>query len=259
VRDLLSAECRPALARFARGNALLAFDYDGTLAPIVADPARAGMRRATRELLGRLARAYPCVVLTGRSREDAAHRLRGTGVLQVIGNHGLEPPVACNAAAPIVRSWLPRLRLALRALEGVWVENKQFSVAVHFRGAPRRARARAAVVRACASLSEVRIIPGKCTVNLLPRGMPNKGSALVRACRQVGCEMALYVGDDQTDEDVFALGSVAPLVGVRVGRGRGSYAAFYIRNQRSIDALLRRLLALRRGPGTDSADLADAV
>jgi trehalose 6-phosphate phosphatase len=256
VKDLLGDECWPTLARLARQNALLAFDYDGTLAPIVADPRHAEMRRETRELLERVARAYPCIVVTGRARQDTASRLRGIGVLSVIGNHGLEPPFALNHAAPIVRAWVPRLRMALGSLEGVFIENKGFSLAIHYRRAPKRGSAAAAILRACASFANARTIPGKCAVNLLPRGAPNKGSALLFACRDIGCDTALYVGDDQTDEDVFALSSVAPFLGVRIGRTRRSRAGFYIRSQRSIDELLRRLLALRRGPGWPRSDSA---
>jgi len=79
------------LERFARSRMVLALDFDGTLAPIVADPERAAMRLSTRRLLRQVARAYPCVVISGRARADVLRRVRGLGVLEVIGNHGSEP------------------------------------------------------------------------------------------------------------------------------------------------------------------------
>jgi hypothetical protein len=53
------------------------------------------------------------------------------------------------------------------------------------------------------------------------------------------------VGDDETDEDVFALRRPGRLLGIRVRRRRGSSAAYYIRTQAEIDRLLRALLAFR--------------
>src|SRR5690349_15297415 len=68
------------LADFARSNVLLAFDYDGTLAPIVDHPRDAVMRPETKALLRQVTRLYPCTVISGRSRADVRQRLSGTGV-----------------------------------------------------------------------------------------------------------------------------------------------------------------------------------
>ena len=67
MKHILAAPQRELLAQLAWSNVLLGFDYDGTLAPIVADPARAELRADTRRLLTRLAELYPCVVVSGRA------------------------------------------------------------------------------------------------------------------------------------------------------------------------------------------------
>jgi trehalose 6-phosphate phosphatase len=72
---------------------------------------------------------------------------------------------------------------------------------------------------------------------------------LARTCRRLGCERALYVGDDDTDEDAFAMGGSEHLLAIRVGRKRGSRAAYFLRNQALADELLRRLLGERRSAG----------
>jgi hypothetical protein len=77
MKSLLAPQNLPALRRLARGRVLLAFDFDGTLAPIVADPARAHLRPRTRRLLADVARKYPCVVISGRRRADVVGRLAG--------------------------------------------------------------------------------------------------------------------------------------------------------------------------------------
>jgi trehalose 6-phosphate phosphatase len=246
MRPILSRRNRPVLKRFAQTGTLLGLDFDGTLAPIVADRDRAAMRRSTRNLLTRVAKKYPCLVISGRSRRDVQRRLRGAGVQEVAGNHGIEPWSSSSAIARKVRAWLPRLRKSLRHLAGVEVEDKRFSIAVHYRGARRKAEAQAAIRAAARKLGRVRLIGGKRVVNILPAGMPNKGAALERRMRELACERAVYIGDDDTDEDAFALARRRSLLAVRVGRKRASRAPYYLRDQRDVDRFLQTLLLLRR-------------
>jgi trehalose 6-phosphate phosphatase len=70
--------------------------------------------------------------------------------------------------------------------------------------------------------------------------------ALERERDRLGCDTALFVGDDDTDEDVFALDRPGRLLGIRVGRTPASQAPYCLRDQREIDDLLDRLIALRR-------------
>ena len=245
MKDILAPAHRPVLHQLAWSNLLLGFDYDGTLAPIVAEPQDARMRETTRDLLEQVAHAYPCVVISGRSQDDVLRRVRGTGVFEVIGNHGLEPWRRTEPFAAQVHTWVPRLRERLSDLAGVVLEDKSFSVAVHYRHAESRKRARAAILDAAAELDGVRVVGGKCVVNLIPRGAPHKGTALEMAREHLRCDVALYVGDDETDEDVFALDDPGRLLTVRVGADVRSRASFFIRDQGSIDALLARLIDLR--------------
>ena len=70
VTVLFSRSHQLLLEMFASSNVLLAFDYDGTLAPLVNAPARATMRASTRRLLVHASKLYPCVVITGRAQAD---------------------------------------------------------------------------------------------------------------------------------------------------------------------------------------------
>jgi trehalose 6-phosphate phosphatase len=245
VRDILARANHQVLARVASSHVLLAFDYDGTLAPIVRDPDRAHMRERTRELLERVANAYPCVVISGRSQEDVQQRVSEAGVFEVIGNHGLEPRCPQEADAARVRAWMPSLERRLGRVPGVVIEDKVYSVSVHYRRARDRRKARRAILRAVSDLDGARVIGGKSVINLLPREGPHKGTALETAREQLRCDLALYVGDDETDEDVFALDDPQRLLTVRVRPKRTSRAAFYISNQKSVDVLLATLLQLR--------------
>jgi trehalose 6-phosphate phosphatase len=245
MKSLLAPRNRSVLSRLARASALLAFDFDGTLAPIVADPARACLRPRTRRLLHAVAHLYPCVVISGRARADVLARVAGIPLRGVFGNHGAEPSPALAAARRNVGRWLARLRLRLSSISGVVFEDKGAGLAIHYRRARNRPAALAAIREATADLPEPRIIEGLLVVDLLPRRGPSKATALQAEWRRLRCQTALYLGDDQTDEDVFALADRLPLLAVRVGRGERSHAPYFLARQGEVDVLLSRLLALR--------------
>ncbi len=247
MKDILRPSNAKVLRQLAWSNLLLAFDYDGTLAPIVEHPDEARMRPRTRELLTRAARLYPSVVISGRTRQDVLRRLRGVGVLEAVGNHGLEPWRRRESFAARAAAWIPLLRRRLRSLSGVVVEDKVLSLAVHYRRSPARRLARERILAVASKLEDVRIIGGKSVVNLVPARAPHKGMALEAARDRLACDTALFVGDDETDEDVFMLDDPGRLVTVRVGRKASSRAGFFVRDQKSVDALLARLVELRRG------------
>jgi trehalose 6-phosphate phosphatase len=242
MKSLLAPQNRPVLRRLTHRRVLLAFDFDGTLAPIVADPASARLRPQTRRLLTDVARKYPCVVISGRNRADVARRLTGIPLRQVFGNHGIEPSPAFPAARRAVRSWLATVMPRLEGVAGIVFDNKGASLAIHYRKSRNRPAALKAILVATADLTEARVLQGILVVDLLPQGAPNKATALQSELRRLGCRAALYLGDDQTDEDVFALSRRLPLLAVRVGRRRRSLAPYYLGSQGDVDALLAELL-----------------
>jgi trehalose 6-phosphate phosphatase len=247
MKSILARVNREVLQQFAWSKVLLAFDYDGTLAPIVSKPERAAMRQTTRWLLEELARVYPCIVISGRAHRDALRRLHGVGMLEIVGNHGTEPRHATKKFADVVARWRPVLDERLSGLRGVKIEDKVYSVAIHYRQSRQKKLARNAILEAASMLGDVRLIGGTQVVNILPSGAPHKGIAIGRVRSRLRCDTAIYVGDDETDEDVFALDQPGQLLGIRVGRSRSSAAAYFIENQREIDELLRVLLRFRQG------------
>jgi trehalose 6-phosphate phosphatase len=244
VKWILGRAGRATLARFARRRLLVGLDYDGTLAAIVADPARATLRARTEAALRRVAARYACVVISGRSRRDLLPRLGGLGLRQVIGNHGGEPSPQSRQARARVRRWRESLARSLQGLAGVTIEDKGLSLAVHYRRAKDPARALDRIAEAASRLADARRVGGKCVLNVVPRVAPHKGTALEAERLRLGCDAALYVGDDETDEDVFAHPAREQL-GVRVGRDAGSRARYYLRDQAQVDDLLESLVRLR--------------
>jgi trehalose 6-phosphate phosphatase len=246
MKNILLRSHRRIVARFARSNVLLAFDFDGTLAPIVAFPERAHLRQATSELLNDLTSLYPCIVISGRARADVLERLRGIPVHGVIGNHGIEPWAASERLMEEVERWGPLLKRQLSSVRGIRIEDKVFSIAVHYRQAREKEKARAAIVKAAAALNDVRVVGGTLVVNILPKGAPHKGMALERERERLGCDAAIYVGDDETDEDAFALYPPARILTIRVGASPMSVASYYLQSQADVDELLRVLVVARQ-------------
>jgi trehalose 6-phosphate phosphatase len=248
MRRILSAHNVGALATLARSRVLIAFDFDGTLAPIVKNRERAMMRDRTRRLLARVCGAYPCAVISGRSRRDVSARLRGVGVKYVVGNHGLEPGGNLAECARQVARVRAHLEERLDRSAGIDVEDKHYSLALHYRRARRKRDARLMIQTALAALGvPMRAVPGKLVINIVPAQAPNKGDALIDLQTQEGADTALYVGDDVTDEDVFVLDRPGQLLTVRVGASKVSTAAYFLRDQSETDALLARLVGFREG------------
>ncbi len=247
MKDILAACNLSAVRRFTAEPVLLAFDYDGTLAPIVDDPRRAQMRPPTKALLSRVSRVYQCAVITGRRRSAAERFVQGAGVKWIVGNHGLEWPSPRKEDLRykrLVAQWRRALEKSLAGLSGVALEDKRFSLTVHLRHARSSTVARRKIQEAAARLPGCRAEPGLEVINLLPRGAPDKGHALMRLLGMSGCTHAIYLGDDVTDEAVFALRR-EPVLSICVGARRSSRARYFLSSQRRVDAFLRLLYSIR--------------
>ena len=141
--------------------------------------------------------------------------------------------------------WVRELNERLRTHPGLVVEDKKYSVTIHYRNVRGQAHVREAIAEAIRDLPNARALGGDQSVNVLLRDGSDKGSALQRARRALGCDTAIYVGNDETDEDAFASDSPDHLVAIRVGPAKVSRARFCVKTQADIDRLLQTLLALR--------------
>ena len=246
MKNILADAQSPALLEFAQKRVLLAFDFDGTLAPIVRDPESAVMRARTAKLLAEVARRYPCVVISGRSRTDVMAKVAAIPLRAVVGNHGMEPSPSLRAWRRQTATWSAQLAAALPPIPGLVIENKGVSLAIHYRKARARATVRRLVLAVVAALRGIRMVEGKMVVNVLPAGAPDKGTALITLRKRLRCSSAIYIGDDDNDEDVFALARQERLLGIRVGRSRRSQAAYFVPSQTDIDRLLVKLVEARK-------------
>ena len=204
---------------------LAAFDVDGVLAPIVAHAADAALLPGLLDALSALVGAHSGRHRVGTQRREPRRASAFPDVLLVVGSHGAERrgrPLAPLTVAETER--LARLRvLADRAARdaggGAWVETKPTAVVVHVREAdPATAEpALAALAKAAAAVPGAHVRRGHRIVELAARGA-SKAAAIADMRGEVGAAAVSFVGDDITDEDVFAALGAGDL-GVRVGAG----------------------------------------
>jgi trehalose 6-phosphate phosphatase len=245
---LLTETGRTDLAALLKVRSLYAFDFDGTLAKIVRDHLAARLARPIRLWLEELAKRAPTAIISGRSVEDLRSRV-GAAVPHLIGNHGSEGPHTRREDMQQVREissgWLQWVNERFQdelIRRGVVVENKSYSLSFHYRTVDQRDEARALISRIVAALTPPpRIVLGKSVVNVMPPTASHKGTALLEYMRRLDCSMALYVGDDETDEDVFALRD-ARILTVRIGKKNGSSARYFLKRQAEITEVLRLLV-----------------
>jgi trehalose 6-phosphate phosphatase len=184
-------------------------------------------------------------VISGRPLDELERRLGGIPVWYLFGNHGFEPHGGNDEQAARVRDWARRLNAHLPVHEGVVIEQKKYSLTVHYRRVRDKKRVMDTIVNAVRDLSDVRTVGGAKAINLLPRGGADTGVAVQQARRMFACDTVIYVGDDDADEDAFTSAPPDRLLSIRVG-GRGATRARYrLRTQRDIDALLQQLVQNR--------------
>ena len=233
------------LEAFAASNVVVAFDFDGTLAPLVDVPDRATMPASTRRLLTAVARRYPVAVISGRARRDVSQRLGGVPVAHVTGSHGLEPWGQKPEVRLQVRTWVRRLADAFGDVSGLAIEYKGYSLTVHYRHVRGKAQIARAVRQLVRTLPGARVLGGIQSLALVPIDSPHKGVALQQVRRLVGCDTAIFVGDDETDEDAFGADVPERLLAIRVGLRRRSKARYCVMSQHEVDAVLRVLVRCR--------------
>jgi len=255
----------------ASERAVVALDFDGTLAPIVDDPDRA---RADIRAVEALARLTPylaaAVIVTGRPASVAVEYGRFRGVpglerLVVLGHYGLErwdadtdritapePPRGVHDA----RLALPGLLQSLDAWTTTWTEDKGSAVAVHTRRAPDPQATFDLLRGPLTDLAErhgLTVEPGRLVLELRPRGM-DKGRALTAFLAERKAESVLFAGDD--------LGDLAAFDAVEALRGQGVAGVTVCSGSGEVTALAERADLVVPGPSGVAdllAGLASAV
>lgn len=246
MRALFQPEGLRALRDFAARSPLYLFDFDGTLAPLEPDPARVMLPPDVQVRLHSLQSRAAVGIVTGRSLQDMRRRLSFRPDY-LIGNHGLEGvpghPQADEELAATCELWRHWMQDRVRSIDpAIWLEDKQYSLSLHYLHARDPAQAAAQLSLLFQQLKPgPRVIAGKYIFNLLPGAHGDKGLAVLQLMEFTKNDSALYVGDDATDEDVFILRDPR-IMSVRVGMDDASAADWFIDDHQAIGRLLDCLL-----------------
>lgn len=245
MKDIFSTAGLEALRHFITPHTLIAFDLDGTLAPISPDPNTIKISDQLQQELRMIMQYLPVAIITGRSRRDAM-RFLDFMPSYLIGNHGAEGLPIWKAAEArfkeLGQTWKMQLLQCLETSDtGILLEDKGTSLSVHYRHADNQEQAIARLREIITTLTPPpRVVGGKCVLNLVPRDAPNKGDALLELMTQTGREQAIFVGDDVTDEDVFTLDS-RNIFTIRVGKNDTSQADWYVSEQAGVLKLVQEM------------------
>jgi trehalose 6-phosphate phosphatase len=248
------------------GHALIALDFDGTLAPIVSEPSAARPHPDVLPALRRLATGVGTLaIITGRPAPVAVELGGFAGIpgLIVIGHHGFErweggqltsPPPPPQVAT--ARTRLPGVLAAARAPEGTQVEDKGHALVVHVR---RTADPQAALARLTGPMAEfaadtgLDCQPGRMVIELRPPGI-NKGTALTALIAERDPAAVLFAGDD--------LGDLPAFEAVRAARAAGRKGVAVCSASDEVTALATHADLVLDGPrevGALLAALAEAL
>ncbi|BBY81676.1 trehalose-phosphatase [Mycolicibacterium pulveris] len=250
---MLPADLQRALTSVAAVPRLLvASDFDGTMAPIVANPADARPLAAATDALAQLADLpdTAAAVISGRALE-VLRSLSGFSQapprLHLVGSHGAE--FTSGFAHDIDRDLLERITAELRAIAadrpGVTVETKPASVALHVRNASAAdGEAALAEARAAADSWDAQLTEGKAVLEFAVI-QTDKGLALDILRQQENASAVVFFGDDVTDEKVFRRLRGGSDVTVKVGPGE-SLAEYRVDTPEDVAEALQYLLDARR-------------
>ena len=201
---------------FGEARPIFFLDYDGTLSPIVDRPELAVMSEEMRDVVKRLSKKFTVAIVSGRMREDV-EKLVGIEGLIYAGSHGFDisgPGISmieprAKEMIPLIAETIKRLSEQLGSIKGILIEEKKFSVAVHYRLVEESylSRIKDCVNEIIQDNKSLRLMSGKKVFEILPAIDWDKGRAVRWITQALGISWTeasvIYIGDDTTDEDAF--------------------------------------------------------
>jgi trehalose-phosphatase len=230
---------------------LVATDYDGTLAPIVSDPATAQAHPESIVALKELA-AMPqthVAIISGRPLVQLASHFKGLDRAHLVGSHGSEfDATFTTPLSPQKQDLLRKLtdqaeQIAAKT-PGAMVERKPAGIAFHYRNAQDQPAAVAVdeLLKSVGGQAGVFVRHGKKIVELSVV-KTDKGNALQKLRRRMGASAVIFFGDDLTDEDAFK-SLAGPDLGIKVGDG-ATAAKYRLPGTLDVARLLARIAEQR--------------
>jgi len=243
------------------GEIAVFLDYDGTLTPIVDSPEKALLSDEMRDAVIQLSRQCTVAVISGRDLEDV-RRMVGIEDIFYAGSHGFDiaGPQDYHMEFQQGTDYLPALDLAeqklkerLTKIEGILVERKKFSIAVHYRKVKEEdiEIVDKTVKDISSKTPELRRGYGKKVFELQPKIDWHKGKALLWVLQALDLDpfkaFPIYIGDDVTDEDAFRAIKGRGCGIVVMETPRKTEAGYMLQDTEKVKSLLRKLTEILKG------------
>lgn len=248
------------IKKILEGKYLLIFcDYDGTLTPIAETPDKAVIPKSTKELLKKLSgiSGSKIVIISGRTVKDLKNKIQLKNVIYS-GNHGLEiSGCGFKFKALISQKYENVLKIIrnnlinkLSDIDGILLENKKFSLSIHYRLVNKKdIPSVKAIVNNTVLLyeknKEIKVKEGKKVFEIMPPIEWDKGKAALRILTIFPNIFPVYFGDDNTDEDAFNVLRNKGLT-IFVGKPKVSKAKYYLKGTKEVAKILEYILEIRK-------------
>lgn len=242
----------------------LFLDYDGTLAPIVKTPDKAFMPKETRKLLRLLSEApnYKLAIISGRALDDIRRKVGLKNNVVYVGNHGFEikgPKIKFKSPVPVnyrkkLEEIKDKIKNSLSSINGVLIEDKGFSLTIHYRQAKKKDISKIKTELFAALViyevrNDVNIRTGKKMLEIRPPLAWDKGKVVLWLLARYKFAIfdkkkrifPIYIGDDVTDEDAFNALKERGLT-IFVGKPKNTKAQFYVKTTKEVENFLREIL-----------------
>jgi trehalose-phosphatase len=228
----------------------LFLDFDGTLAPIVETPDQALLSNETRSRLLSLKEETRLVIISGRSLDNLKKLVRIPDIIYV-GNHGAE--ISDGDAVRITHhspdqqerllEFLERLKENMGSIAGILIEEKGITASIHFRNVAEKDMGPTFDLfwkTAEDFKDNFRITMGKKVFEIRPLKAWDKGDAAALVLKGFPPEtLAIYIGDDRTDEDAFRIFRGQ---GISISVGQNPNADYYLKTQKEVNLFLEHLV-----------------
>lgn len=250
---------KPAASELARrlGECAFLLDIDGTLLDLAPTPREVWVPPGLGETLSRLRQrtSGALALVSGRSLNDI-DLIFAPEVFPAVGGHGAEMRVSIDSeavatqASPMDKELKRRLAAIAKLSPGILLEDKGYSLALHYRLAPHAEKAiyeAVALIRSEMPEAPIEVLPGKCVCEIKQYGFDKAtGVRELMTHQPFRDRCPVFIGDDVTDESVFAimpdLGGLAFSVGRRVQGVAGHFD-----EPRDVRAWLTRLVGGEAG------------
>lgn len=231
---------------------LILLDYDGTLVPFASTPEEARPDSELIELLNKFSRNTNnrVVLISGRNRSNLEKWFGGLDIA-LVAEHGAwvkEKGKDWEMIETLTSGWKneirPILELSMDRIPGTFIEEKDFSLAWHYRQAdPKISSLRAReIVNDLLNVTanyNLHVLEGSKVVEVKDARV-TKGRAALRWISQQTWDFILAIGDDSTDEDMFkVLPATAWSIKVRFGM---SVAKFTLDSPSEVRSLLKEMI-----------------